>query len=116
VNLNTSELNRIIIETLEEKMGENIVLIDINEIADFASFFIICNGTSARMLDSLANHVIDTVKSNIHHSPRKEGKPEDGWLVLDVGDVVLHLFTPDQREHYKLEELWSNGKVLLRVQ
>ena len=44
------------------------------------------------------------------------GHPQEGWLVLDYGDVVVHLFSPDQRAYYDLEELWSDGKVLLRVQ
>ena len=43
-------------------------------------------------------------------------KSKEGWLVLDMGDIVLHLFTPDQREYYKIEELWSAGKVLLHLQ
>ena len=47
---------------------------------------------------------------------RVEGQAQEGWLLLDYGDVVVHLFSPDQREHYDLEELWSDGKVLLRVQ
>ena len=47
---------------------------------------------------------------------RVEGQSQEGWLVLDFGDVVVHLFSPDQREHYDLEELWSDGKVLLKVQ
>jgi ribosome-associated protein len=45
-----------------------------------------------------------------------EGQSGEGWLVLDYGDVVVHLFSPDMREYYDLEELWSDGKVLLRVQ
>ncbi len=105
-----------IVNALEDKKGEDIVLLDISEIADFTSQFIICNGTSVRMLDALADHVVDTVKPVIHHQPKVEGKPEDGWLVLDVGDVIVHLFTPDQRDYFKLEELWSEGKILLRVQ
>ena len=114
--LNTNELTRNIVSILEEKKGEEIVLFDINEIADFASYFIICSGTSVRMLDALADAVVKTVKKNLSNIPRIEGKPEDGWLVLDLGDVVLHLFTPDQRDFYKLEELWSDGKVLLHLQ
>lgn len=115
-NLNTSDLSRTIIEALEEKKGESIVLIDISQISDFADQFVVCSGTSVRMLDALADHVSDTVKPLIHRQPKVEGKPEDGWLVLDVGDVIVHLFTPDQRDFYGLEELWSEGKVLLRVQ
>jgi ribosome-associated protein len=45
-----------------------------------------------------------------------DGKSNEGWLVMDYGDVVVHLFSPDMREHYDLEELWSDGKVLLKVQ
>lgn len=105
-----------IVDALEDKKGEDIVLLDISEIADFASQFIFCNGTSVRMLDALADHVKDTVKPILHYQPKIEGKPEDGWLVLDAGDVIVHLFTPDQRDYFKLEELWSEGKVLLHVQ
>ena len=114
--LNTNELARKIVSILEDKKGEEIVLLDINEITDFASYFIICSGTSVRMLDALADAVIKSVKPNLSARPRIEGKPEDGWLVLDLGDLILHLFTPDQRDYYKLEELWSNGKVLLHLQ
>ncbi len=114
--LNTSDITRTIIEALEEKKGEDIVLIDIQEIADFTSYFIICCGSSIRMLDALADHVSESVKSNYRINTRKEGQPEDGWMVLDVGDVVVHLFTPDQRDYYQLEKLWVEGKVLLHLQ
>lgn len=68
------------------------------------------------MLDALADHVIDVVKPHLPRRPKVEGKPEDGWLVLDMGDIVLHLFTPDQRTYYDLEEIWAEGKVLLHLQ
>jgi ribosome-associated protein len=115
-NLNTTELSRKIIETLEEKKAEDILLIDIHEVADFTSVFILCSGSSIRMLDALANYIVDVVKKHLPRRPRIEGQPEEGWLVLDMGDIVLHLFTPDQREYYKIEELWSEGKVLLHLQ
>ncbi len=103
-------------EALEEKKGEGIVLLDIQEIADFTSYFIICCGSSVRMLEALSDHVAESVKKKHQISSRVEGHPEDGWIVLDVGDVVVHLFTPDQRSYYQLEKLWSEGKVLLRLQ
>jgi ribosome-associated protein len=68
------------------------------------------------MLDALAKGVLDTTKESYKKKGRVEGQPEEGWLVLDYGDVVVHLFSPDQRKYYDLEELWSDGKVLLRVQ
>jgi ribosome-associated protein len=68
------------------------------------------------MLDALAKGVQETTKKDYKKKGRVEGQSGEGWLVLDYGDVVVHLFSPDVREYYDLEELWSDGKVLLRVQ
>ncbi len=84
--------------------------------ASFTDYFIFCNGTSDRMLDALAKSVLEATKKEYKKRSRVEGKSHEGWLVMDFGDVVVHLFSPDQREYYDLEELWSDGKVLLRVQ
>ena len=84
--------------------------------ASFTDYFVICNGTSDRMLDALAKGVLEATKKDYKKKGRITGAPNEGWLVLDYGDVVVHLFSPDQREHYDLEELWGDGKVLLRVQ
>jgi ribosome-associated protein len=110
------ELARTIADVLEEKKGENIVLIDIHELADFADFFLICSGTSDRMLKALSDDVREQIREKYHLRGRMEGKPQDGWILLDYGDVILHLFSPDRRNYYRLEELWGEGKVLLRLQ
>jgi ribosome-associated protein len=68
------------------------------------------------MLDALAKGVAESLKKDYKRKSRVEGQSGEGWLVMDFGDVVVHLFSPDIREHYDLEELWSDGKVLLRVQ
>ena len=68
------------------------------------------------MLDALAKAVLDEMRAQHKKKGRLEGEARDGWLVVDYGDVVVHLFSPDQRNYYQLEELWSEGKVLLRVQ
>jgi ribosome-associated protein len=56
------------------------------------------------------------VRSGFQIKPRIEGIPEDGWLLADYGDLVVHLFSPDQRDYYRLEDLWSEGKTLLHLQ
>jgi ribosome-associated protein len=68
------------------------------------------------MLDALAKGVLEATKPDYKKKSRVEGQSHEGWLVLDYGDVVVHLFSPDRREYYDLEELWSDGKILLRVQ
>jgi ribosome-associated protein len=104
---------------LEEKKGEDILLLDIHERSSFADYFVICSGTSDRMLQALADTVMDQVRKEFKEygiRGRKEGLAEHGWVLVDFGDVILHLFSPDRREYYQLEELWSEGKVLLRLQ
>ena len=68
------------------------------------------------MLDALARSVLEATKKDYKKKSRVEGQAREGWLVMDYGDVVVHLFSPDMRGYYDLEELWSDGRVLLRVQ
>jgi ribosome-associated protein len=68
------------------------------------------------MLDALMEAVVEQVKSSFKVKPKIEGEPKDGWLLADYGDLVVHIFSPEQRSFYQLEDLWSDGKILLRVQ
>ncbi len=88
---------------------------DLKEIASFTDYFVIGTGTSDRMLDALANTAIDEVRKKHKRKGKKQGNSRDGWVVVDFGDVVLHVLSPDQREYYQIEELWEEGKILLRV-
>jgi len=101
---------------LENKKGGNIVLIDLQDIAIFADFFVICSGTTDRMIKALVDAAIDDVKKEYKINARVEGRAEDGWILVDFGDIILHIFSPYRRDYYRLEDLWSNGKVLLHVQ
>ena len=105
-----------IVDSLEDKKGEDITLIDIKDVVSFTDYFVICTGTSDRMLDALANAVVEEIRDKHRKRGRKQGLARDGWMVVDYGDVVVHLFSPDQREFYQLEELWEDGKVLLKLQ
>lgn len=68
------------------------------------------------MLDSLANAIMETAKQKFDLLSKTEGRPADGWLVVDLGDIIVHLFSPDQRDYYHLEQLWERGKVLVSLQ
>jgi ribosome-associated protein len=85
-----------VVNALEEKKGEDILLIDVVDVASFADYFVFCTGTSNRMLEALAKEVKDEVKQEFR--------------------IICHLFSPEQRDYFQLEELWQEGKVLLRLQ
>ena len=68
------------------------------------------------MLNALADAIVDDVKEKHEMKGRKQGFAHAGWVIVDYGDIVVHLFAPEQRSFYDLEELWQDGKVLLRVQ
>ena len=111
------EKARTIIETLEEKKGEDILLLDLIGVCTFTDYFVICTGGSTRTLRALAEQVRTRMKTEYDGAvATTEGDPESGWVLLDYGDVVLHVFTQPTREFYALEELWDDGKVLVRVQ
>jgi ribosome-associated protein len=114
--LNTLELAHIIVEALEDKKGENIVLLDLQNVAMFTDYFVICTGTSDRMLDALADGVIEKAREATNLKGRPQGQPASGWVVVDFGSVIVHCFAPETRDFYKLEELWKEGKILLRLQ
>lgn len=105
-----------IINTLSDKKGENILLLDVHDITSFTDYFIICTGTSNRMLNALAQGVLEGTKTMYKKKNRLEGNPENGWIILDYGDIVVHLFDEELRHYYNLEELWKEGKVVLRMQ
>jgi ribosome-associated protein len=67
-------------------------------------------------LGALAKAILESTKQDYKKKSRVEGQSQEGWLVLDYGDVVVHLLSPNQRKYYDLEDLWNDGKVLLRVQ
>jgi ribosome-associated protein len=68
------------------------------------------------MLNALSDVVMETAKHELGILGKPEGQAREGWLVVDLGDIVVHLLSPDQRDYYQIEQLWDQGKVLLRVQ
>lgn len=104
-------------DALEEKKAEDIVLLDLRGQLMFTDYFVICTGTSDRQLSALADAVDDAARDKHRlKRPRVEGHAEGGWLLIDFGNVIVHAFSAPQRHRYKLEELWHEGKVVLRIQ
>ena len=82
----------------------------------FADYFVICNGESERQLKAIHEEVERALKKagvSPHHC---EGAPDSGWLLLDFGDVIIHIFAPFERSYYQLDELWSKAIPIVRIQ
>jgi ribosome-associated protein len=110
-------LARLTVAAAADKKGENIVLLDLRKLSSVTDYFVIVTGTVDRQLQAIAGNILDVVKTNhqlgaIH----TEGSGEDGWMLIDYGVVVVHLFTPTLRAYYNLEGLWAGAPVLLRMQ
>jgi ribosome-associated protein len=113
---NALEIANQLVGVLEDKKAENILLMDIQGIASFADYFIFASGTSDRMLRALSEAVKDSADRIPGIRVRQEGSSDNGWVVVDCGDIVIHLFSPTQRDYYRLEELWDKGKVIVKLQ
>jgi len=105
------------VNIIADKKGEDVLLLDIQGLASFADYFVICSGTSDRQLQALMKGVREGVKEALGVPPlHVEGESSSGWVLLDYGTVVVHIFTPALRAFYDLEGLWREGRVVVRVQ
>lgn len=112
------ELARYIVDVVEDRKAEDIVLLDLRPDTVIADFFVLATGTSDRQLRALADYVREDIKENLREIPfSMEGTPESGWILMDYGTVIVHLFAAEQREYYDIEGLWSQvANVLLSIQ
>lgn len=91
-------------------------MLDLEGQSDFTDFFVIATGSSERQLGALGSSVTELIKADVTGMAVSEGKPESGWIVLDFGQVVVHLLSPEMRAYYDLEELYKKARTVLRMQ
>jgi ribosome-associated protein len=109
------DLGRKIVDLLADRQAEDVLLLDIRNVASFADYFVIATGTNSRHMRALAETLYKELPPKTG-GKRHEGDPDSGWLLLDYGDVIVHLFSPEMRAHYALEELWSEATQVVRMQ
>ncbi len=110
------EVARRIVEAAEDKKAADIVLLELGELTTLADYFVICSGGSERQLGAIADGVLETLRSDGVRPIGREGEPASHWVLLDFGSVVVHVFTPPERDFYGLEKHWSQARTILRVQ
>jgi ribosome-associated protein len=104
------------VDAASDKQASNIVLLDVRDLSTFTDFFVICSGDSARQLRTILDEIGQRLKKEQVTPHHEEGTLDSGWLLLDYGDVVVHIFSGAERERYCLEDLWRDAKTVLSVQ
>ena len=92
------------------------MLLDVRSSTTVADYFVICTAGTERQLRAVLRAIDEDLVKEGAQSPRIEGSPETGWVLLDFRDVIVHLFTPEQREFYRLERLWRQAQPIVVVQ
>lgn len=93
------------------KKAYDIKVLDLTGIFPVADYFVICTGRSTAQLSAILREVEDELKSS-NESYRRQGSSESGWILLDIGDVIIHIFSEEAREFYDLEHLWGDARVI----
>lgn len=107
---NAKKMAKIAFSSLEEKKGEDIRVIEIGEVAAFADYFIIANGTNPTQVNALVENVEDNLSKEGYEPKRIEGVKNTSWVLMDYGDIIIHIFSKEDRLFYDLERIWRDGK------
>lgn len=112
--LNTTELTDIIVSAILDKKGSDVCIINLEEIPTApASSFVICQGKTPTQTSAIADNVIDCVREKAGRKPDSTHGIRNGqWIIIDYGETMVHIFTPDFREFYNLEDLWADGNIV----
>ena len=116
VQLDTAQLARVAVDTASDKKAFDILLLDIREVTTIADYFVICSGNNARQIQAIADAVDEELGKQGARLLHREGVAETGWVLLDFGDVILHIFSSQEREYYRLERLWGEAKTVVYLQ
>tara|TARA_B100001057_G_scaffold406973_1_gene420599 strand:+ start:1052 stop:1375 length:324 start_codon:yes stop_codon:yes gene_type:complete len=103
----TVDLKNRILDTLQDIKAVDPIIIDVKKISSLTNYMVIASGTSNRHITAMSERVVDGLRSSDTPEIRIEGKSGDDWLLVDAGDVVIHLMSSDAREFYDLESLWD---------
>ena len=110
------DLARRIVELAEDKKAADIVLLELTGLTTLADYFVICSGGSERQIQAIADGIVGALRDEKLKPIGREGVAASHWVLLDFGSVVVHVFTPPERDYYGLEKHWAEAKTILRVQ
>lgn len=110
--MQTIELVKIIKRALEEKKAEDITILDIHKVSTIADYFVIANGTNQNQLTAMQDAVDEAMYKNEIHARQIEGNNKSTWILMDYQDIIVHLFSKEDRLFYDLERIWRDGEIV----
>ncbi len=116
VLLDIAQMARAVVDIASDKKASDILLLDIREVTTIADYFVICSGNNTRQIQAIAESIDEELGKQGARLLHREGNPENGWILLDFGDVIVHIFGAKEREYYRLESLWSGAKTVVYLQ
>lgn len=109
---NSKEMAVISYDALEEKKGQDIKVLDISKISVLADYFIIASASNSSQMQALIDNVEEKLAQAGYHMKRLEGNKSSSWVLMDYGDLVIHIFDQEDRLFYDLERIWSDGQTM----
>lgn len=112
----SKDMARLAYEALDEKKAEDIKVLEISNITVIADYFIIANGTNSSQVQALVDNVQEKLYKQGYEPKRIEGLRSTNWILIDYGDVIVHIFSKEDRSFYDLERIWRDGKTVTKEQ
>ena len=104
------------VEAATDKKAENVLVLNVSEVTSIADLFVLCSGRGERQVQAIADGIVEKSKAAGRGPIGVEGYSSGRWILIDLGDVVVHAFVPEERELYKLERLWGDAPVILKIE
>lgn len=107
-----NELSKVV-NLIDDKKGKNISILNLQEISSITDYFLIASGNSTTQIKAITDHLLEKLPELGFTVLRKEGLPEAQWVLIDCGDLVIHLMIPETRDFYSLERLWGDAQEVV---
>ncbi len=103
------QILEIVVEACEDRKAENCIALDMQHLTPVADYFVICHGNNERQVQAIARSVKESLEENGQEIKRMEGFEQARWVLIDIGDIICHVFHKDERSYYNLERLWGDA-------